>query len=247
MPAGSPGHYFAARLDGRDVAGVASQPDGGGSAPAWRTYIAVESADATAAKVWTAGGTVLVEPVDFLDAGRLAVLSDPLGAVFCIWEAKGHKGAQVVNAPGSWNWSDLNTRDLELAKAFYGAVFGWQAADVSVGAFDCTMWCLPGYADVLELGDPDLRRRQADAGAPEGFEDAIGWLLPMGSEQFPDEVPPHWAVTFVVEDTDAVAERAAALGGTILVPAFDAGPTRVAVLSDPAGAAFSVSTYAPDG
>jgi predicted enzyme related to lactoylglutathione lyase len=244
MPAGS-GHYFAAKLDARDVAGISSQQEGAASAAVWTTYIAVDDADETAATVEGAGGHVLVQPTDVFDAGRMAVCCDPGGAVFGVWQANEHKGAQVVNAPDSWNWSDLNTRDPAGAKAFYGAVFGWESSDLSFGDVDATMWRLPGYADVLERTDPDLRRRQADAGAPAGFEDAIGWLLPMTSEQAADDVSPHWAVTFAVDDADAVAERAEQLGGAILVAPFDAGPTRVAVLRDPQGASFSVSRYAP--
>ena len=138
-----------------------------------------------------------------------------------------HKGAQLVNEPGTWNFSDLNTRE-------------------HVGEGDFTMWRVPGYGDFLELNDPDLRSRQGEFGAPEGFEDAIAWLAPITSDQFPGEVPPHWSVSFTVDDADAMAARAAELGGTVTVPPFDAGPTRVAVLADPQGAVFSVSKFDPD-
>jgi uncharacterized protein len=246
MPADSPGRYFVARIRGRDVAAVGSQPDAAPATPAWNTYIWVDSADAAAAKVKHAGGTVVTEPFDVLDAGRMAVFSDPSGAVFCVWQANKHKGAQVVNHPGTWNWSDLNTRDPQGAKGFYGAVFGWEANTVDFGDLgEFTMWRVPGYAEVLEVNDPDLRRRQADAGAPEGFEDAIGWMIPMSSDQFAENVPPHWSVTFAVDDTDAIADKAAQLGGKVLVPPYDAGVVRVAVLSDPQGAIFSVNKYEP--
>jgi predicted enzyme related to lactoylglutathione lyase len=250
MPADAPGNYFVAQLRGRDVAAIGSQPDATPPAPTWTTYVAVESADDSAAKAKEAGGRALTEPFDVLDAGRMAVLADPSGAVFCVWESNRHKGAQLVNEPGTWNWSDLNTRDPEGAKAFYGAVFGWETSRVTpdeVG--DQTMWRLPGYGDFLEGLEPGLRSRQAAQGAPEGFEDAIGWLQPMTNGASPDDVPPHWSVTFTVADTDAIADRAAQLGGTITVPpfdvAFDAGVVRLAVLSDPQGAVFSVNSFAP--
>jgi predicted enzyme related to lactoylglutathione lyase len=107
------------------------------------------------------------------------------------------------------------------------------------------MWRRPGYADALEEIDPGIRERHAGGGAPEGFSDAVGWMLEMTGDQFPDDLPAHWAVTFAVDGTDAVADRAAELGGTILTAPVDAGPTRLAILRDPQGAVFSVSTYAP--
>jgi uncharacterized protein len=245
MPADAPGHYFVAQLRGRDVAAIGSQAEGAPPTPAWHTYIWVENADHTAAKVKGAGGSVLVEPFDVLDAGRMGVFGDPSGAVFCVWQANEHKGAQLVNEPGTWNWSDLNTRDLERSQAFYGAVFGWQANTVNLGEFEGTMLRVPGYGDVLEALDPDLRRRHAEFGAPQGFADCIGWMVPMTSEQFPDDVPPHWSVTFAVDDTDAVAEWAAELGGQVVIPPFDAGVVRIAVLGDPQGAVFSVNKFDP--
>ena len=247
MPADSPGRYFVAQLRGRDVAAVGSQPEQAPPTPGWNTYVWVDSADDTTAKVKAAGGNALMEPFDVLDAGRMAVLTDPEGAVFCVWQAKEHKGAQLVNEPGTWNFSELNTRDPEGAKAFYGTVFGWEAETLDYGEGQTTMWRLPGYGDFLERRDPDLRRRMAANGAPEGFEDAVAWLIPMTSDQYPDDVPPHWNVTFAVDDADAVADRAAKLGGQVRVPPFDAPFVRMTVVSDPQGAAFTASKYVPGG
>jgi uncharacterized protein len=121
-------------------------------------------------------------------------------------------------------------------------VFGWKAVEVWE---DYVLWTLPGYADFLEGDDPGLRERHAAGGAPEGFSDAVAWLVRMTDEAFADDVAPHWAVTFSVDDTDAAAERGVALGGAVLVPPFDAPPVRVATLEDPQGAVFSVSKYDP--
>jgi predicted enzyme related to lactoylglutathione lyase len=247
MPADSPGRYFVAQLRGRDVAAVGSQPEQAPPTPGWNTYVWVDSADDTTAKVKAAGGNALMEPFDVLEAGRMAVLTDPEGAVFSVWQAKEHKGAQLVNEPGTWNFSELNTRDPEGAKAFYETVFGWEAETLDYGEGQTTMWRLPGYGDFLERRDPDLRRRMAADGAPEGFEDAVAWLIPMTSDQYPDDVPPHWNVTFAVDDADAVADRAARLGGQVRVPPFDAPFVRMTVLSDPQGAAFTASKYVPGG
>src|SRR4051794_36880009 len=198
MPPDAPGRYFVARLRGGDVAAVGSQPEGAPPAAVWNTYIWVESADDAAAKVVDAGGRVVMAPFDVMDAGRMAVLADPEGAAFCVWQAKQHRGARIVNEPGSLNFNGLNTRDAERAKSFYGAVFGWQMLDLGGGG---AMWRLPGYGEFLERSDPGLRERIAEAGAPDGFADVVATLTPIGDEQ-PD-VPAHWSVTFAVDDADA--------------------------------------------
>jgi len=241
MPAGAPGHYFMGRLDGCDVAAVSSLADGAPPMPMWNTYVWVDSADDTAAKVKAAGGSVLSEPFDVLDAGRMAVFADPSGAVFNVWQANGHRGAQLVNAPGTWNWSDLHTDDLERGEEFYGAVFGWESQTAQMGAGEWTTWHRPGYGDVLEANDPGLRQRMREFGAPERFEDAVATIVPIEDEN----VPSHWGVTFSVDDTDAIAAKTAELGGAVIVQPFDAGPVRMAVVRDPQGAVFSVGKYTP--
>jgi predicted enzyme related to lactoylglutathione lyase len=241
MPPGSPGHYFIARLRGGDVAAVASQNEGGPPMPVWNTYIWVESADEAAAKVRDAGGKVLMDPFDVMDAGRMAVLTDPAEAAFCVWQAKEHRGSKIVNEPGSVNFNGLNTRDAEGAKSFYRSVFGWEALDVGGGA---EMWRLPGYGEFLEQSNPGLREAMAESGAPEGFEDVVATLNPIADDQ-PD-VPAHWSVTFAVADADATAERAVELGGRVLAPPFDAPWVRMTVISDPQGATFTASKFVPE-
>ena len=246
MPESGPGHYFVAQLRGRDVAAVGSQMGDGPPIAAWNTYVMVESADATAAKVTEAGGTVFVEPFDVLDAGRMAVFADPMGAVLSLWQAGTHKGAELVNQPSTWNWSDLHTTDLGRAQTFYGAVFGWEATLVHFGEYEATMWRLPGYAEFLEQFDPDVRKRHAEFGAPEGFSDAIGWMMLLDPEQAAAGVPAHWSVTFSVDDTDALAARATELGGSVVAPPADAGVVRMATLRDPQGAVFTISRFDPE-
>ena len=159
MPPGAPGKYYVARIRGEDVGAVSSQPEGAPEAAVWNTYVWVEDADETADKVRTAGGTVLTEPFDVPGAGRMATFADPEGAAFCVWQAKEHRGAAVVNEHGSLNFNNLSTRDLEGAQAFYGAVFGWEAIHDA-------MWALPGYGDFLEQRNPGMREGMADMGAP---------------------------------------------------------------------------------
>ena len=168
----------------------------------WNTYVWVESADETASKVRNAGGNVMMEPFDVMDSGRMAVFGDPEGAVFCVWQAKAQKGAQIVNEHGSLNFNDLNTRDAGGAKSFYGEVFGWETLELP-GGFE--MWTLPGYGDHLERDNPELRKQMAEFDAPTGFEDVVASLVPIGDDQ-PD-TPPHWGVTFAVDDADSIADR----------------------------------------
>ena len=161
MPPDSPGKYFIARIRGGDVAAVGSIPEAAPPLAMWNTYVWVESADDAAAKAKEAGGSAVMEPFDVMDAGRMAVLMDPEGAVFCAWQAKEHQGARIVNEHGSLNFNGLNTRDPESAKSFYGSVFGWKTLDLGGGA---EMWTMPGYGDHLEESNPGLRKQVAEVG-----------------------------------------------------------------------------------
>src|SRR4051812_42366245 len=132
------GEYSLFQLRGRDGAGLGSPLR---SEPAWTTYVWVDSADPTAAKARAAGGTIVAEPFDSLDGGRMAVIADPGGAVVAVWELGEHRGAQLVNEPGAWAMSMLSTPDTETAAAFYGEVFGWSTDSFE----DFTMFRLEGY------------------------------------------------------------------------------------------------------
>lgn len=241
MPPDSAGRYFVARLRGGDVAAVGSQPEGGPPIAAWNTYVWVESADVAVSKVRDAGGRVVTEPFDVMDAGRMAVCTDREGAAFCVWQAKEHRGAQIVNEPGAVNFNSLNIRDVQGAKSFYGSVFGWETLGLGGGV---NMWRLSGYGHFLEQGDPGLRERMADSSAPEGFEDVVATLNSIADDQ--PEIPAHWSVTFAVNDADATAKRAAELGGQVIVPPFDAPWVRMTVITDPQGATFTASKFVPE-
>jgi uncharacterized protein len=241
MPPDAPGQYFMARIRGKDVAGVGSIPEGAPQMATWNTYVWVDSADETASKVRDAGGSVMMEPFDVMDAGRMAVFADPEGAVFFAWEARANKGSQIVNEHGSNNFNNLNTRDLERAKAFYGAVFGWETLELDRGA---QMWTLPGYGDHLEELTPGLRKGMEEMGAPNGFEDVVAGVNEIRDDQ-PD-TPAHWGLTFAVDDADAIAEKATELGGKVIAPPFDAPWVRMTVIADPQGATFVASKFVPE-
>ena len=236
-PPGAPVRYMVALLGGGPVAGVASQVEGTERAVAWDTYVWVTDADETAAKVGAAGGRVVREPIDIGDAGRTALCTDPDGAEFCLWQGREHRGATVVNEHGSLNFNDLKTRDLDGARAFYGAVFGWETLDVG-GGF---AWALPGYGDFLEQRNPGMRAGMKEMGAPERFEDVVASVA-----QISGDTPPHWGITFAVDDADAIAARATELGGRVIAAPFDAPWVRMTVIEDPQGATFTASKFVPE-
>jgi len=237
----SQGTYLVARLRGGDVAALGPIPEGAPSIARWNTYVWVESADETAAKVLDAGGNALIDPFDVMDAGRMAVFEDPQGASFCVWQAREHKGARIVNEAGAVNFNGLNTGDMEGAKSFYGSVFGWRTLTLDGGA---ELWTLPAYGDHLEERNPGLREQIAAVGGPAGFEDVVASVSPLPEDQ-PD-VAAHWTVTFGVDDADAIAAKAVELGGKVIAPPFDAPWSRLAVLADPQGATFVASRFVPE-
>jgi uncharacterized protein len=187
-----------------------------GQPTVWATYISVADADETAAKVKSGGGGVIVEPMDVMDIGRMAVFTDPTGAVFGIWQPKEFAGADLTNEPVSLCWNELMTRDSETNKAFYTSVFPWSP------------------------GKPSFE------GAPESYVvwevdgNAVGGMMEMSDEYFPPEVPEHWGVCFAVGDCDATVAKARELGAQITYEPMDMPIGRFAGITDPQGASFTV-------
>lgn len=234
LPPGVPGSYRIVSIDGRAVGAIASS-DGPAS---WTTYIAVDDTEAVAARVVELGGIASTPEDAGADgsAGRSVDCVDPRGAVFGLWQARERLGAQHVNAPGGWVFSDLRSTEPEQAIGFYEQLFGWRVSGIEEGP--SAMVRLPGYGDHLAAtSDPDIRERQI--GAPEGFADVIGALARL------DDGPDDWHVSFSVADRDAAAARAQELGGSVL--GTWQGPwTRAAELQDPQGATFRVTQFVPD-
>ncbi len=211
--------HLLCRLRGREAAMIGMASDASApEAALWITHIWVDDAGDTARSVSAAGGTVLAEPFDAAGGSRVAVVADPQGAVFALLQAGEVRGAQVVNEPGAWAMSMLATSDPEAAKGFYGRVFGWET-DEFEGFW---LWRLPGYVG----GEPTQPVAR----------DVIGAMMPAEGR------PPGWDVNFWVHDADETAARAAELGGEVVVPPFDGPVTRDAVLADPQGGVFSVTT-----
>ena len=229
VPEASP-RYVVASIGGQDVAALAEVAEG----PAcWSSYVAVDDVDACADRAVALGATLVRAPTDVGSQGRGAALRDPEGNDIRLWQAGRRLGAQLTNAPGSWNFSNLHTADLEAAQRFYGELFPWRFVDQGWA----TAITVPGYGDHLEATvDPHIRTRQADA--PAGFEDVIGAVVRAGDD------PPGWSVVITVADRDATASRVVELGGTVL-RSFETDWTAEAVVRDPQGAVLTVSQFTP--
>ncbi len=207
--------YTMLKQDGKDVGALYQlmpEMKAQGIPPHWLSYVSVTSADETAAKAKEAGGALMKEPFDVSTVGRMAVVQDPTGAVFALWQAGTHAGAGVVNVPNSLVWNELMTTDTAKAGDFYTTLFGWTK-------------------DVQQFGMEYALFKNGDRGA--------GGMLAITPEMGP--IPPNWMVYFAVDDCDATAEKASSLGGQIMKPAEDIpGVGRFAVLLDPQGAAFAI-------
>jgi predicted enzyme related to lactoylglutathione lyase len=204
------GHYTTCLLRGKRAAALMPNPDPDAKHFWWNMYLATSDCDATARRVTDAGGTILMEPMDVMEQGRMAIARDPVGAQFGLWEGRAHIGCEVVNEPGSLVRNDLVTPTPDPARAFYAEVFGYT---------------LDRNEDLPDFDFTFLRR-------PDGHE--IGGIL--GSPEAPSS---RWATTFEVSDTDAVVERAVAAGGTS-GPPEDFIYGRMATITDPFGTEFSV-------
>ncbi len=215
-PEGPPeaGGYSVCTLRGKTVAGIGPQmnPD---FPPVWMTYVNVDNADETVATVSPSGGTVLVPPMDVMDAGRMSIFADPAGAVIGLWQPMSHLGAQLANEPGALCWNELITTDLGTSKDFYKAVFDWDAEDQGP----------PGGPPVYT--EWKLRGR------------SVGGMM-LKSSDMPAEMPPNWGVYFAVADADAAVAKAQALGGAVYMGPTDIEPGRFAVLADNGGVVFNV-------
>jgi predicted enzyme related to lactoylglutathione lyase len=234
MPPDAPGVYLIAQLDGSDVAAIGSAATDSSAPAAWNTYIAVDDVDAFTPEVVRAGGVVLSGPEDAGPGGRTATCRDSQGAEFRLWQARRRLGAQVVNIPGAWNFSNLRTGDITAAKTFYERLFNWNY--LNLGESVEAMIAVEGYGRHLaDTVDPGIYERQA--GAPEGFADVIGAIQPTtGSEQ------PNWQVVISVASRAASVARAVELGATLL-STEDTPWTDLARIEDPQGAILTLSEF----
>jgi predicted enzyme related to lactoylglutathione lyase len=206
--------YSMAAIDGKPVGAISPQPQQqreAGVPPAWNSYVTVENIDETAARARELGAAVHAEPFDVLEAGRMAVIQDPQGAWFLLWQPRDHIGAGLVNAPGALCWNELGSPDIEGSAQFYGDLLGWTTTP-------------------MEDSDPPYLVISTADGHSNG-----GIRAPM-----PPEAPPFWLVYFATDDIEATAGRVSELGGNILAPPMDIGIAKIAVVQDPQGAVFAL-------
>jgi uncharacterized protein len=208
--------YTILKQNGKDVGALYQMPaemTSNGVPPHWLSYISVANAEESAAKAKSLGATLMKEPFDVFTMGRMAVIQDPTGAMFALWQPGTHPGAGIVNTPNSLCWNELATKDTAKAGDFYSGAFGWEKNVQQMGPMT--------YTSFMNGDRP------------------AGGMYEPGPEM--GEMPPNWMVYFAVADTDATLARATELGAKSCVPAMDVpGVGRMGVMTDPQGAAFAV-------
>ncbi|MFC8831288.1 VOC family protein [Streptomyces sp. NPDC057137] len=209
------GPYVRGVLDGKEVAGIGELAPGRRLPLAWTTYLATDDADKTAEAIRGCGGTVGVGPLDAGEEGRLAMASDPAGAVFGIWQAQAHTGTAVAGPHGTPVWNELVTREAAWVSTFYRSVFGYE----------------------LETSGQDGSRDDVVTLRLDGR--AVATLHGVGEGLGPIRGS-HWMTYFEVDDTDAAARLITELGGHVIEPPWETAAGRVATVADPEGAVFSV-------
>ena len=222
-PMGPNQFYTMFQIEGRNAAAaytILQDEIAMGVPPHWNLYIAVDSADDIAGRAAELGGKVLAPAFDVMDVGRMAVIQDPTGAVFCVWQARRHQGIGISGVEGTLCWADLNTPDPARAKDFYTGLFGWK---LEVSAGDSS-----GYLHI------------------KNGEQYIGGVPPV-REHSPN-APPHWLLYFQVADVDAIAAQATSLGANFYLPPMTIEHVgRMAVMADPQGAVSAIFTPSPRG
>jgi len=218
FPMGDAGVYTIFQKNGKDACALVTlNPEQlrMGIPPNWGAYVTVADADATAEKVKQLGGTVIAGPFDVMGTlGRMAVIQDPTGAFFSVWQAKDHIGASVLDEPGALTWTELMTNDPAKSKAFYTALIGWNAADLPMGSMMYTLFNRPDGTNA-------------------------GGMMTIAPEM--GAIPPHWLSYFQTDDIDTITAKSTQLGGsTIVAPKPVPGVGRIAILADPQGAAFGL-------
>jgi predicted enzyme related to lactoylglutathione lyase len=207
---GEQGTYSMLEKKGKDAAALMEQKS---VPPHWNSYIAVESADKAAARAKKLGGTVIMEPFDVMEHGRMAIIQDPTGATFSVWQPKDHIGAQIVNETGAFCWNELYTADPKRAGDFYSELFGWAREPMP-----------------LPTGQEYTIFKKGDAQAAGMMELPKEW-----------KVSPHWLVYFAVDDSDRAVSKASRMGAKVMTPPTDIPNVgRFAILNDPQGADFAV-------
>lgn len=216
MPMGDGAYYTMFEVGGKPVAALYQQDpqqQAQGIPPNWLSYVSVESADRMAERTRSLGGTVMMDPFDVFEVGRMTIIQDPTGAVVALWEPRTHIGAGIVGEPNTLCWNELATNDPERAAGFYTRLLDWETEQQPMGDFIYTYF---------KQGD------RMNAGM---MKSAPEW----------GAIPPHWLAYFAVDDCDGKAAAVTSLGGRILVQPTDVPRVgRFTMAQDPQGAAFAM-------
>jgi predicted enzyme related to lactoylglutathione lyase len=213
------GYYTVFSLDGFTVAGAMPKQPGMDFPDAWSTYISTDNCAASVDAAKNAGGQIIMDTMEIPETGTMAMVSDPAGAVFGLWQAGGHKGFGRYNEPGSVTWDELNTREFKAAIDFYAGVFGWD------------------YDKTSDTDDFRYYTAKVGGETVAGVMDAANFL--------PAEAPSHWAVYFSVANADESIAKLQELGGSVVQPAQDTPYGRMAMVTDPTGAFFRLHQELP--
>lgn len=215
-PMGPDAHYTIFLKDDHDVAALTQMDkaqDSSGIPSNWLSYVSTTNVDASVEKAKSLGGTLIAGPFDVMEHGRMAVLNDPTGATFALWQAKAHAGAARMDQPYSLVWTELMTPDPKQSTPFYTGLFGWGTETMPMGTFDYTLW--------------------------KRGKDSAGGMMQITPEM--GKMPAHWMPYFGVTDADATTKKAKDLGGQAMVEPRDIPNVgRFAILTDPTGAHFSI-------
>jgi len=212
-PVGDDAVYSMMQLGGKDAAAISPQPPqqaDAGVPPLWNSYVTVESADAAADRAEKLGAIVHAPAFDVMDVGRMAVIQDPQGAHFMLWEPKLHIGASVVNVPGALSWNELATPDIDASAKFYGELFGWK------------------FESFEGMQMPYMVIQTADGNSNGGMRGAM------------ENEPSYWLVYFGTANIEEGMASATELGATSLAGPMDIGAGQIGVLQDPKGAVFAL-------
>ncbi|MEV6246151.1 VOC family protein [Streptomyces sp. NPDC051742] len=210
------GNYTQAYKNGKAVAAVVPPMPGqdGDQPSAWCLYFASPDVAATAERIRSAGGTVLMEPMQVGDFGSMCLAQDPSGVTFGVWQAGVHEGFELEGESGSFVWAEVFTREPAKSDDFFTAVFGYNSKTMPDGEMDYRVFDLGG--------DPLLGR------------------MVMTADQFPPEIPSYIQVYFAVDNCDKAVEAAQRLRGQKVFGPMDSPFGRFAAIMDPQGAAFTV-------
>jgi uncharacterized protein len=223
MPMGPDEFYTMFKLNGLEVAACYKLRPGQvqtGVPVYWMLYMAVADVDGSAKRASELGGTVLLPPFDVFTAGRMAVIQDPTGVVFSMWQAKEHIGLRLVHEEGALCWADLLTKDRDRAAEFYSALFGW----------------------TIEKEDESHHRYYH---IKRGTEYVGG--MPAPDQQLPGTTP-HWSIYFQTANCEKKTALAQSLGAKPLVANMKRENVgTLSIVADPQGATFCLFESARKG